>query len=288
MSQTPSENASDPKRSGRDRWVKIGFAVVALLVIVFIYYRQTGGLKLDWPEDLAAALRQARKENRFVLALFAGSTPSATTKRLVETTLAKNRKFIEQGNFIRVLVAGSPELDKRYRVATFPTMLVLAPNGWEYNRRKGFIGEVDFRKGFLDCAKIEDHGVVGWETDLGAALERAKTGKQAVLALFTGPLPEDRRPRWDPDTKTLLETTLAAKENRQAILTDEFILVHVSVSGPKDPRLTRRDGFKSKIKKLPTMLLLGPDGREKNRREGTVGERSFREEFLTCLKVDQP
>jgi len=286
MSQTPSEKAN-PKRSGRDRWVKIGFAVVALLVIMFIYYRQTGRLKLDWPEDLAAARQQARKEKRFVLVLFTGSTPSATARRLVETTLAKNRKAVQEGNFIRVLVGGSGDLTKRYGVATFPTMLVLAPNGWEYNRRKGFIGEVDFRNGFLDCAKIEDHGVVGWETDLEAALERAKTDKQAVLALFTGPLPEDR-PRWDPDTRTLLETTLAAKENRQAILADEFILVHVSVSGPKDPRLTRRHGFKSKIKKLPTMLLLGPDGREKNRREGAIGERPFREEFLTCLKIDQP
>ena len=49
----------------------------------------------------------------------------------------------------------SGDLAKRYKLTKLPTMVILDANGKELNRREGFIGEVEFRRGFLDLTKIE-------------------------------------------------------------------------------------------------------------------------------------
>ena len=157
-SQTPQEPA------GGDRRVKIVFGVVLLIAVVLVYYVQRKpppDLTKDWPEGLAAALDRAKQEKRPVLVFFTGQSLSQTARRLLETTLRQraNRTAIREGRFIRVRVgltsSLTSDLVKKYKIKKLPTMLLLAPDGAERNRRVGFIGEVPFRNGFLDCKVVE-------------------------------------------------------------------------------------------------------------------------------------
>ena len=237
MSDEATNKPARPKRSTKDRWIKIGFAAVALVAIVLIYRRQTSPPRWVDNEDLAGALRDGRSQKRPVLVLFCRRTPGEIARRLMQSTLARkeNRAAIEAGRFIRVQVAignvDKSELARTYRLKNFPTMLVLGPNGWEYNRREGFIGEVDFRDGFLDCKRISRAGVVGWRnvrsgSDMDGVLSDAREQSRAVLVLFTPAEP-------DPATRDLYETTLAERANRQAIEDADLILVHVAPADVK-------------------------------------------------------
>ena len=143
----------------RDRLVKVAFVVVSLVVVALVYFKQRGGTGLrDWGTDLPAALSQAAAENRPVLVFFTGKAISEEARRLIANTIPKNAQAIEEGKFIKVVVKLDSSLDsetaKRYKITSLPTMLVLAPDGAEKNRRVGFIGEMDFRSGFLDCTRI--------------------------------------------------------------------------------------------------------------------------------------
>ena len=159
QSQQPRQSAS----AGRsDRRVKIGFLLAALLAAGLIYWLfQTGATVLkSWPIEFDKALAGAKKTDRRVLAIFMSDPPGATAVRLAQTTLSKgqNQKAIRDGKFSRVKVLTnslSGDLAKRYKLTSLPTMIVLDANGNELNRREGFIGEVDFRHGFLDLTKIE-------------------------------------------------------------------------------------------------------------------------------------
>lgn len=117
-------------------------------------------LTKNWLNDLDKALSQAKEENRPVLVFFVGETLKDTTRRMLKTTLSKslNQKAIADGKFIRVHVkldfALKSEPTKQYKIQTLPTMVILDSNGKELNRRKGFIGEMDFRSGFFDCKQI--------------------------------------------------------------------------------------------------------------------------------------
>ena len=112
-------------------------------------------LDRDWPKGLPEKLQQAKQEDRRVLAFFVAHPPGQTTRQMVRTTLAKrkNRDAITEGNYIRVRQQLDESLDselaQRYQITRLPTMLILAPDGTELNRREGFVGEVEFRTAFL-------------------------------------------------------------------------------------------------------------------------------------------
>lgn len=160
---TQSEQPSQSTRAGRsDRLVKIGFLLVAFLAAGLIYWLvPTDEIFLkSWPTKLDDALARAKQADRRVLAFFMSDSPSATALSMAKTTLAKehNEKAIRDGKFIRVKVLTdslSGDLAKRFKLTKLPTMVILDAKGNELNRREGFIGEVDFRRGFLDLTKIE-------------------------------------------------------------------------------------------------------------------------------------
>lgn len=146
-------------RSARDRVIKVAFAVVTLTVVGMLYWYQRRGLSLPgWDSDLKAALQQASTQNRPVLVFFVSSPPDQTSRELAKTTIPKNAQAIKDGRFLTVMVkVGNPaksELAQRHQVVKLPTMLVLGPDGAERNRREGFIGELPFRSGFLDCRDV--------------------------------------------------------------------------------------------------------------------------------------
>lgn len=155
----PDSEVGTRPRSARDRLIKVAFAVVTLAVVGMLYWYQRRGLSLPgWDGDLTTALQQASAQNRPVLVFFVSSPPDQTSRNLAATTIPKNTQAIEDGRFLTVMVKVSSltksEMAQRYQVVKLPTMLVLGPDGAEKNRREGFIGELDFRNGFLDGAAI--------------------------------------------------------------------------------------------------------------------------------------
>jgi len=159
---TRSANPQQSAQAGRsDRWVKIGFLVVAVVIAAVVWkYLQNDTILKSWPEDLGAALADARQTNRRVLVFFISNPPNTDAVRTANDTIAKpqNQKAIQEGNFARVKVTvNSPDSDlaRRYKLTRLPTMMILAPDGTELNRREGVVGEVPFRHGFLDLAEIQ-------------------------------------------------------------------------------------------------------------------------------------
>ena len=116
----------------------------------------------------------------------------------------------------------------------------------------------------------------GWDQDLPATLARAKTEKRPVLALFLASPPGHF-------AREFRRKTLAKKENRDAIEQGKFLLVRITL----DQRLTGEIARRYRIRRLPTLLLLDPDGTERNRRAGEaiVPEVPFRNGFLDATAV---
>ena len=141
-----------------DRRIKIVFLAVVLVgaAVVYVLQRRTPGF--DWPGDLDKALKQARDQKRRVLVFFTASPKSATARRLIQTTLYKNAQAMAKERVIKVNVSLDTELKSatavRYKISSLPTFVLLSPEGKELNRREGFVGEVDFHKGFLDRSKV--------------------------------------------------------------------------------------------------------------------------------------
>ncbi len=163
MSNDEEANPPTPSKASpaKDHRVKVGFLIVLLIAVVAVLIIQRRGpQQKGWSEDLPAALERARKMNRPLLVFFTSSPMGATTRRMFATTLAQpaNKKAIASGRFIRVKVSVDSlksERAKKYRLKSLPTMLVLDSQGYENNRREGFVGEVPFRRGFLDRKDVQ-------------------------------------------------------------------------------------------------------------------------------------
>ena len=117
--------------------------------------------------------------------------------------------------------------------------------------------------------------LAGWGTDLASALQQARTDRRSVLVLFQASPPSQV-------ARDLARTTLAKSRNRRAA--EGFIRVVVAVDvGLTDPTATTY-----RLRRLPTLMVLDAGGREKNRREGPVGEVDFRDGFLDLRAVRRP
>ena len=157
MDQQDNHNQAVEAKCRKDRG-KLIFLVVIAVAVILVYMSQQSGAELpDWPGDLSAALTKAKQEDRKVLVFFADSPPSTNDRRMSTMTLYNNRKHIERGKFIRVLVQVKKTDDpaKQYGISDFPTFLLLDAQGKELNRRVGFVGELAFRNGFLDCSEVK-------------------------------------------------------------------------------------------------------------------------------------
>ena len=159
---TQSTKSPQPTQAGKsDRWVKVGFVIVAVVIGTMIYkYLQTETFMKGWPEDLNAALADAKQTNRRVLAVFVSNPPNEEAVQNAKIALGKpqNQQAIQKGGFARVKVVVNSldsDLARRHHLTRLPTIVVLAPDGKELNRREGVVGEVPFLHGFLDLTEIE-------------------------------------------------------------------------------------------------------------------------------------
>jgi hypothetical protein len=119
--------------------------------------------------------------------------------------------------------------------------------------------------------------VPGWGEDLSAALSQAAAEGRSVVVFFAS-VPPGETERW------LDKSVLRKPENVTALDKGRFLKVVVDVGNLSKSKLANR----YRIAKLPTMLLIGPDGTERNRREGNLGEVEFRTGFLDCSQVVGP
>jgi len=157
-----SENQTARKapKSKSDRWVKISFLAVILIVGLVVWNWQRKPPELPgWGKDLPAALEQARAESRLLLVFFTNQTFGEAERFNVKTmSQPANRKAIDEQNFIRVAFPLDTDLESKYareyNVRVLPTLMILSPEGKELNRREGKVGEVPFRDGFLDLSDI--------------------------------------------------------------------------------------------------------------------------------------
>jgi hypothetical protein len=157
--QSQADKPKAQATTRRDRWIKLGFVAVTLAAVVYIYYRQRGGLSIPgWGTDLDAALQKASQEGREVLVLFVSDPPGEIAQQLAKATVPMNAKAIKDGRYVAVVVtvdtALQSETARFYKLKTLPTLLLVGPEGLERNRREGMVGELEFRRGFLDCAEI--------------------------------------------------------------------------------------------------------------------------------------
>ena len=149
------------KSPGYERYIKWGFLLAIFVAATIVYFHQRKGPPSleEWiPLDTAQA--QAKAENRPILVLVTEDPPAQTTKDMLRTTLRRpeNKEAINKGRFIQarlVVESASSSLAAKYKITALPTMIILDADGKELNRRTGFIGEVAFRDGFLDCSGIE-------------------------------------------------------------------------------------------------------------------------------------
>ncbi len=113
-----------------------------------------------------------------------------------------------------------------------------------------------------------------WPEDLDKALEQGRTQQRNVLVFFTS------SPK-SATARRLIQTTL--RKNVRSIAQQQVVKVNVSLDTVNCDLAARY-----KISSLPTFVLLSPEGKELNRREGFVGEGDFHKGFLDCGKVIKP
>jgi hypothetical protein len=115
-------------------------------------------------------------------------------------------------------------------------------------------------------------GLPDWPDDLSGALIRAKQENRNVLIFFAGDPPST-------NAQDMSRTTL--QKNAAKITDGKFIKLLIKIK--KTDELAER----YKIKRLPTFLLLDPQGKELDRRSKFVGQADFGK-FLNCSKVEKP
>ena len=122
--------------------------------------------QLDWKENYSNAERIAKKENKNLLIYFTGSDWCGPCKMLVEDFFNSKKFFGLSENFVlyeanfprnKDLVTKEQQvinkkLKSRFRVTSYPTILILKSNGKEIGRRKGYnlMRDVSYHFNFIE------------------------------------------------------------------------------------------------------------------------------------------
>ncbi len=153
-----ADSLEPAERKPTPRNVKIAFALIILIAGYFIFRSQQKDLTIaSWIDSksqlLASVLRQAKEEDRKVVAFFVNSPPS-TTARTIAGRVRKpaNITAVKEGKFLPVVVhvdGTNDPLCTQYKITALPTFVVFLPDGTERNRKAGDPGEVPFREQLL-------------------------------------------------------------------------------------------------------------------------------------------
>ena len=150
MSQGDSPQAGQAgKKSSTDRWVKLGFLAVVLIVAAVIYIRGRTGISpgQGWRSDLEAVLADAKKSNRPVLVLFRLEALDEDTSFVTGEKGLKQpsvNRAVKEGNYLCVEVRLDGGLAStvavKYKLKKLPTVIVLSPEGKVLRRESGRVG----------------------------------------------------------------------------------------------------------------------------------------------------
>ncbi len=153
MSQSDGPQAGQArKKSSTDRWVKLGFLAVVVVVAAAVYIRGWAGSSpgQQWRSDLEAALAEAKKSNRPVLVLFRGEALDEDTNFVMgEKGLKQSsvNREVKEGNYLCVEVKLDRALTStaavKYKLTKLPTVIVLSAEGKVLQRESGRVGHVD-------------------------------------------------------------------------------------------------------------------------------------------------
>ncbi len=152
-----TDTDSNPAKPGQNKKIGLIFLLVAIAAVVGITHCQRAlRPPPGWIDnDLDEAMRQAKANDANVVVLFVAKPPTAICRRLRDTTLSKeaNNEALREGNFVAVMVrvpwSRRDEIAEEYEVTSYPTTMILSPEGEVLRRAEGFIGETDFRYEFL-------------------------------------------------------------------------------------------------------------------------------------------
>ena len=109
-----------------------------------------------------------------------------------------------------------------------------------------------------------------WSKDLQSILRLAERENRRVLILFRGKFPNE-------ETRNLIKMVLTSGDSTSAMQKGKFLCVQVEL----DNELQSAVAKKYSVKKLPTMIIMGSDGKELKRH---VGYMALGEFFGTFLK----
>ena len=110
--------------------------------------------------------------------------------------------------------------------------------------------------------------IQGWGKDLNAALKQADAENRPTVVFFVNRPPSQI-------AKTI-RTHILRPSNQQSLKEGKFIPVIVELSSSLDSTVAKQ----YQIRELPTLMVLTPKGKERNRNEGNIGELPFRQQFL--------
>lgn len=156
-------------KSRADRRIKLVFLAAGVLIALLLYLWNRNPSFPGWSDDLAAALQQARQENRQVVVFFMPDPREEQARFIYDNIITKkgNEDALragpptgagEKGPFLRVVQKHTDlqsDLARQYKLKELPTLLLLDSQGREINRREKIVAETDFRGGFLDCSSVQ-------------------------------------------------------------------------------------------------------------------------------------
>ena len=147
MSEQPESSVSKHHKSKKDKWVKFGFLILVVVLVIYIQYSQRQGPKLDgWREDLTGALEHAKRENAPILVFFMSRPPGEIDHFIANTTIKNNAAALKESGCILVRIAvssTSSDIAKQYDLTSTPTLMLLDSTGKEISRRTDRVPETD-------------------------------------------------------------------------------------------------------------------------------------------------
>ncbi len=149
-----------PRKSPFDRWVKLGFVAVIMIVVAVVYLVQRKAPELEgWSSDLPGALSAAKERKTQVLLVFTNNPPSQEDRNFIEKCLAwsTTRKVLKHLGYeqVHLTIADHPSAAQRYQVSNVPAVLLLDSAGTILKQRNGYMSDLTFCNEFLGVSVAE-------------------------------------------------------------------------------------------------------------------------------------
>lgn len=153
MDQSARKTQPQRKKTSTDRFVKIGFLLVVVIVGTVIWVRQLHGPELPgWGDNLSTAIEQAKDHNRQIIVFFSQYPMNEDDKHAVQNVIKmpEMEKIVQRGYVtVHLNTKDNSAEAKKYEVEATPTYLLLDSTGKEIRRTSGRMSIHQFTTTFL-------------------------------------------------------------------------------------------------------------------------------------------